>query len=77
LSLPNLPPEAIRLTSGYEPDAAFMSIQRVIVSRPFGKSMRWAAQVNMAGDAATWQDITPVRLPGTSHFDYRKRETGK
>lgn len=73
LPLPGLPAEAVRLTSGYEPDAARQSIQRVIVSRPYGKSMRWAAQVNMMEGAATWTDITPARFFGTERFDYRTR----
>jgi hypothetical protein len=77
LPLPSLPPEAVRLTSGYEPDAALQSIQRIIVSRPCGKSMQWAAQVNIVDDAAIWTDITPARFVGTERFDYRKRKDGE
>jgi hypothetical protein len=77
LPLPGVPPEAIRLTSGYQPDATLTTIQRVIVSRPYGKSMRWAAQVNLATGTVAWQDISPARFTGTGRFDVRKRGEGK
>ena len=71
LSLPGLPPEAVRLTSGYQPDTALQSILRVVVARPFGKSMRWTSQVNVVDGAAGWVDITPARFAGTTHFETR------
>jgi hypothetical protein len=76
LELPGIPPAAVRLTSGYQPDPAALSIERVVVSRPLGRSMMWAAQINLVEGEAAWEDITPSRLPGTSRFDYRGRASG-
>jgi hypothetical protein len=67
------PPEAVRLVAGYEPDAAFSAIQRVIISRPMGKNILWAAQVVVLDKAASWTDITPARLDGTERVDFRSR----
>jgi len=75
LPLPELPPEAVRLTSGYQPDFAGQSIERIIVARPIRRSIAWAAQVNVTDGAASWVDITPARLPGTEHMDYRGRKS--
>lgn len=75
LELPGLPGAAVRLTSGYQPDGAGQAIDRVIVSRPLGKSMMWAAQTNVIDNAASWVDITPRRLAGTDRFDYRARRS--
>jgi hypothetical protein len=65
------PPKAVRLVAGYEPDPAFSTIDRVIISRPMGKSILWAAQVVILDDAPTWVDITPARLDGTERLDFR------
>ena len=73
LPLPGLPSEAIRLVAGYQPDAAFSSVQRVIVSAPLGKTIAWAAQVVIVDDAVSWVDITPSRLPGTRKTDFGTR----
>jgi hypothetical protein len=62
--LPELPPAALRVTFGYEPDAAFSTCQRVMVARPQGKEIIWAAQIVEEGKRYRWEDITPVRLPG-------------
>lgn len=72
LPLPGLPPAAMRLTSGYEPDAVG-SVERIIVARPIGRFVRWAAQVNIIDGCASWTDITPSRLPGTERIHYRGR----
>jgi hypothetical protein len=68
--LPGLPDAAVRLVAGYQPDPAFTSVQRVIVSRPIGKNIIWAAQIVFVEDAAQWIDITPERLPGTDRVDF-------
>jgi tryptophan 2,3-dioxygenase len=73
LELPGIPPAAVRLTSGYQPDEAAQAIERIVVARPLGPSIRWVAQVNVIDGTSTWTDITPVRLPGTSRVDYRGR----
>lgn len=73
LELPGIPPAAIRLTSGYQPDIAATAIERIIVARPMGRSILWAAQINIIDAKATWVDITPERLPGTERVDFRPR----
>jgi hypothetical protein len=76
LPLPGLPPEAVRLVAGYQPDAAFSSVQRVIIAAPLGKTIAWASQVVVVEDAASWVDITPSRLPGTDRTDFGQRRNG-
>jgi hypothetical protein len=73
---PEIPPPAVRLTSGYQPDASGQAIERVIVARPIGRSMQWAAQVNVVDNVASWIEITPKRFAGTERFE-RKRGTGE
>lgn len=74
LQLPGIPPKATRLTSGYQPDYAGQYIERIVISRPIGRSIEWVAQVNLEGDGvASWDDITPPRLPGTGRVDFRAR----
>lgn len=70
LPLPELPPAATRLTAGYEPDPAFYEIVRISVGCPHGFNVKplWLAQINMIDERAVWEDITPVRLPGTEGF---------
>lgn len=60
ISLPGLPPAAIRIVVGYEPDPAFSRVERVIVRRPLG---RWVSQIVVVGEACSWVDITPAELP--------------
>ena len=69
LPLPGLPPAATRLTIGYEPDLAFSTIVRVLVSCPLGPHSHWCVQVNEepAGEAS-WVDITPKRIASTEPF---------
>lgn len=76
LPLPEIPPAAVRLTCGYQPDASG-GIERVIVARPFGRSTAWAAQVNVVDERSAWVDITPQRLPGTERFERREKKDGK
>jgi len=65
LPLSGLPPAALRVTFGYEPDPAFSQCDRVMVARPQGKSIIWASQIIEEGDAIDWVDITPKRFAGT------------
>jgi hypothetical protein len=67
---PELPPEAVRLVAGYQPDAAFSGVERVIISRPLHKTIYWAAQVVVMDDALAWTDITPPRFSGTERTDF-------
>jgi hypothetical protein len=76
LELPGIPPAALRLTSGYQPDPSGLMIDRIIVARPYGTSTVWAAQVNLDSGKVTWTDITPVRLPGTERMDRRRGGKG-
>ena len=73
LELLDVPPAAVRLTSGYQPDAAGQAIERIIVAKPLQRSIIWAAQVNIADGSATRIDITPARLSGTGRVDVRQR----
>lgn len=76
LPLLGIPPEAVRLVAGYQPDPAFSSVQRVIISRPLGKTILWLAQVVITEEAVSWIDITPSRLPGTDQTDFAARRKG-
>lgn len=71
LSLPGLPPAATRLTLGYEPDPAFSEIVRVTIGCPLGHGSAplWLAQINVIDDAYSWEDITPLRIPGTERYE--------
>jgi hypothetical protein len=71
LPLPGLPAAAVRLVVGYEPDAAFTTVERIIVSRPFVNTIRWAAQIVVLDDNTSWLDITPARIAGTERVDFR------
>lgn len=77
LSIPDLPAAATRLTVGYQPDAAFSSIERVVVVCQMGKTILWSAQVTKAEAEAAWEDITPRRLGGTERvIAYKERKSG-
>jgi hypothetical protein len=69
--IPGIPPAAVRLVVGYEPDESFTSIKRVIVARPMGRVILWTAQIVVTDEAATWEDITPARFEGTDAVDFR------
>ena len=73
---PEIPPPAVRLTSGYQPDASGQAIERIVVARPLGRSTQWAAQVNIVDSVASWEEITPRRFAGTERFQ-RKPRTGE
>jgi hypothetical protein len=73
LPLIGIPDAATRLTSGYQPDPLGQIIERIIVARPIGRGVVWAAQINVVGDVAAWTDITARRLPGTERVDFRGR----
>lgn len=75
LPLPGIPEPAVRLTCGYQPDATGLAIERVIIARPMGRSVQWAAQVNMIDEAPVWVEITQPRFGGTERFD--KKSGGK
>jgi hypothetical protein len=68
--LPGLPPEAVRLVVGYQPDPSFSLVERAIVSRPLGKTILWTAQIVVVDDTCSWIDITPSRLAGTERVDF-------
>jgi hypothetical protein len=70
VAIPGLPPEAARMIAGYQPDAIFSSVERVIISRPLGRTILWAAQLVMVEDQPSWIDITPPRLTGTERTDF-------
>jgi hypothetical protein len=73
LPLPNLPAEAVRLTSGYQLDASGEFMERKIVARVRKKSVLWAAQVDVEEQEASWIDISPRRFAGTGRFDFGKK----
>lgn len=68
--LPGLPEGAVRLVAGYQADVMFTAVDRVIISRPLGRDVRWAAQVTMFDQVASWEDITPTRLEGFDREDF-------
>jgi hypothetical protein len=74
--LPDIPPAAIRLTSGYQQTAAADAIERVLIARIFGRSVLWLSQINVIAAESAWTDITPVRIDGTSRVDARFRKKG-
>ena len=67
-----IPPSAERLTSGYQPDASGLAIERIIVARPVGSTILWASAVNFTNGSAAWEDITPTRLPGTDRIQIKR-----
>jgi hypothetical protein len=77
LPLPGIPPPAVRLTSGYQPDVSGEAIERVVVARPYGKSIEWTAQINIVDEKAMWADITPRRFAGTERFHRKASGSGK
>jgi hypothetical protein len=77
VDLPDLPPAAIRLTSGYQLTAGGDAIERVVVARILGRSVLWLSQVNVVQAEAEWTDITPARLAGMSRVDARFRRAGR
>jgi len=74
--LDGIPPAAMRLTSGYQLNAAGDAVERVLVARILGKSVLWLSQINVVAAEAQWENITPVRFPGTARVDARFRRAG-
>lgn len=60
VDLAGLPPAATRVIIGYQPDAAFSEVQRVIVRRPKGL---WASQIVDIDETVAWVDISQKQLP--------------
>jgi hypothetical protein len=73
MPLPNLPAEAIRLTSGYQLDGSGEFIERKIVARVRRKDVLWAAQVNVEEEEVSWVDISPRRFAGMDRFEFGKK----
>ena len=67
---PGFPPEAIRLTVGYELDEAGATLKRIMITRPMGRTILWTSQVVIEEDAARWEDITPRRFATTENIDF-------
>lgn len=74
--LPDIPPAAVRLRIGYEPDVAFTDVERVLIARPQGKSVVWQSQIIDGAEGCSWVDITPQKLPGFRDHKAR-RSTGE
>jgi hypothetical protein len=70
LPLPGIPEPAFRLTAGYQMDAAGSALERIMIARPLGRTVFWAAQVSMIDGTVTWVDITPRRFTGTEESDF-------
>jgi hypothetical protein len=77
IPFPELPPAAIRLTSGYQPNEAADAVERVLVTRVLGRSVLWVSQINVVAAEPIWADITPTRLRGTSRVDARWQRAGR
>ena len=62
LPLTGLPPAPTRITVGYLPDAAGVSVVRAQVARPNGKFVDWCAAIVPASERAEgakkWEDVT-------------------
>jgi hypothetical protein len=67
---PEFPEPAVRLTVGYELDAAGAGLKRVMIARPIGRTIFWTSQVVMDAGAALWEDITPRRFGATEAIDF-------
>jgi hypothetical protein len=77
LSIPGLPAAATRLTFGYQPDAAFSAVERILVSCQMGRTIVWCSQINTIDTVAAWEDITPRRLDGTGEVvHFKNRNSG-
>lgn len=68
--IPGMPPAAVRLVVGYQPDVAFSEVERVTV-RQAGRG--WVAQVVEVDGPQSWVDITPNR---EFSFGEVRRKTG-
>lgn len=70
LSFEEFPEPAYRLTAGYQMDASGSFLERVMVTRPIGRSVFWTSQVTILDGVAEWVDITPKKLTGTESSDF-------
>nr|USU33806.1 hypothetical protein NG677_09160 [Methylobacterium sp. OTU13CASTA1] len=75
-SFPDFPDKAIRLTCGYQLDAAADAIERVLIARISGKSVLWLSQINVIAAEAAWENVTPARFVGMGRVDARFRRRG-
>jgi hypothetical protein len=73
--IPGLPSQAIRVVAGYKADAALTSIDKILISRPWGRGIMWCVQVVLGTDARR-VDITPERIAGTERYDKRDEKAG-
>lgn len=76
LPLPEVPPAAIRLTSGYQLNEAADAIERVMIARILGRSILWLSQINVVAAEPVWENIAPARFAGTGRIDARFRRAG-
>lgn len=63
MPLKGLPPEPTRITVGYWPDAAGVSVVRAQVACPNGRFVDWCAAIippdeRLASDSRKWMDVT-------------------
>lgn len=72
--IPGLPSSAIRVTAGYQADAALTSINKVLISRPLGRDIVWCVRVALGVDAR-WIDITP-EFPDVGPRERRDKKSG-
>jgi hypothetical protein len=70
LPIAGLPDPAIRMTVGYELNAAGAGLKRIMIARPIGRTIFWTAQVLMDAGAARWEDTTPRRFGATEGSDF-------
>lgn len=70
LSFKEFPEPAYRLTAGYQMDASGSCLERVMITRPIGRSVFWTSQVTILDGVAEWEDITPKKLPGMESSDF-------
>lgn len=75
VTLPDIPPAAIRLTSGYQLSVAADAIDRILIARVHGRSVMWLVQINVVAAEAEWSDITPARFTGTRRVQATSRRT--
>lgn len=69
LPLPSFP-NTFRLTAGYQLDSFNTAVERIMIARPMGREVWWTAQVVLAEEVATWEDITPPSLDGMDAIDF-------
>lgn len=68
LPLEGIPDPALRLILGYQPDDAFVAVERITMRSP---KSSWVSQIVQLDGAADWEDITPRRLG--LEYPYRKQ----